>query len=125
MPMPLKNALFEETTVTLLAGLHQRSRDIIVRRHGLESGTIETLESIGKEYGITRERVRQIEAQAKKLLARRDDILGDVGVELREVFARYGGILAEDHLLEIVHHQTVGEIRPALVAFYLSILPGF
>jgi len=125
MPMPLKNALFEETTVTLLAGLDQRSRDIIVRRHGLESGTIETLESIGKEYGVTRERVRQIEAQAKKLLSRRDDILTQVNAALREIFARYGGVLSEEHLFEIIKEESDGQLRARLALFYLDILPRF
>jgi hypothetical protein len=125
MPMTLKDTLFEETTTSLLAGLDQRSRDIITRRHGLQSGTVETLESIGKEYGVTRERVRQIEAQAKKLLARRDDILREVNAALREIFARHGGILAEEHLFEIIEEESGGRVRAQLALFYLDILPRF
>lgn len=50
----------------LLAVLNVRSKDVINRRFGLKSGQKETLDSIGKGYGITRERVRQIEAVAIK-----------------------------------------------------------
>ena len=48
--------------------LSPRNKDIISRRFGLKSGKKETLESIGKSYGITRERVRQIEAKALRKL---------------------------------------------------------
>lgn len=45
----------------LLNDLPQRQKEIILRRFGLKTGQKETLESIGQDYGITRERVRQIE----------------------------------------------------------------
>ena len=56
-------------------------QDVIRRRFGLGGGKVATLESIGREYKITRERVRQIEADALKLL-RRDEHL----VELNPLF---------------------------------------
>src|SRR3990167_4119778 len=46
---------------SLIKSLSARNKDIISRRFGLKNGRKETLESIGKSYGITRERVRQIE----------------------------------------------------------------
>ncbi|MDD5710515.1 MAG: sigma factor-like helix-turn-helix DNA-binding protein [Candidatus Colwellbacteria bacterium] len=39
-----------------------RAKDIVVRRHGLKTSKRQTLASLGSEYGLTRERVRQIEA---------------------------------------------------------------
>ncbi len=50
----------------LLAVLNTRNRDVISRRFGLKTGKKETLESIGGSYGITRERVRQIEEASLK-----------------------------------------------------------
>jgi len=45
----------------LIKDLSSRTKEIISRRFGLKTGQKETLEAIGKDYGITRERVRQIE----------------------------------------------------------------
>ena len=54
----------------LVAVLPERSRDVVVSRYGLGSKARgETLDAIGKRYGITRERVRQIECQAVKKMA--------------------------------------------------------
>lgn len=125
MALLLQSSTFEETTKTLLAGLDARSRDIITRRHGLASGTIETLESIGQEYGVTRERVRQIEAQAKKLLSRRDDLLVGADEELKHIFTHFGGALAEDHLIEVVAELTHGKLKPTMISFYLELLPHY
>jgi len=43
---------------------NERTKDIIYSRFGLEDGQRKTLEAIGNKYGITRERVRQIEEAA-------------------------------------------------------------
>lgn len=125
MALLLQISTFEGTTNTLLAGLDPRSRDIITRRHGLASGSVETLESIGQEYGVTRERVRQIESQAKKLLGRRDDLLANVDEELRRVFAHFGGALAEEHLFAVVAELTGSALKPTVVSFYLDLLPYY
>lgn len=48
---------------------NQRAKDVIARRFGLATGERETLEEIGQSYGITRERVRQIEENGLKALS--------------------------------------------------------
>ncbi len=50
----------------VLKNLNSREREIINARYGLETEDLKTLEAIGKKYGITRERVRQIEKNALK-----------------------------------------------------------
>ncbi len=57
-------------------------RDVILMRFGLKGGEPRTLDSIGKEYAITRERVRQIESQALNKLR---DIVRSNDISLEEV----------------------------------------
>lgn len=73
-------------------------QDVIRRRFGLSGGKVATLESIGREYKITRERVRQIEADALKLL-RRDEHLTALRPLFQVLEARLAGLgnLAAHH----------------------------
>ena len=48
----------------ILDTLSDKERKILEMRHGLMDGTYHTLEEVGKEFGVTRERIRQIEAKA-------------------------------------------------------------
>jgi len=59
----LKNQLHE-----ILDSLQDRERRVLALRFGLEDGVSRTLEEVGKEFGVTRERIRQIEANALKKL---------------------------------------------------------
>ena len=98
----LKNTV-KETVAKLIASLNQRNRDIIARRFGLKTGSKETLESIGQGYGITRERVRQIEevslAQIRKELAAGSSVKVKPLVALAEnVLEQAGGVLNEREL---------------------------
>ena len=56
----------EEYIKTLLGFLKEQEREIIIFRFGLYEGEQKTLEEIGKKYGLTRERIRQIESSALK-----------------------------------------------------------
>jgi RNA polymerase primary sigma factor len=53
-----------------LAALADRERQVLVLRYGLDDADPKTLEDIGRRLGLTRERVRQIETEALKRLAR-------------------------------------------------------
>ncbi len=71
MPHPLELAsheLLKSQICDALNKLTERERKIIVLRFGLEDGRFRTLEEVGREFGITRERIRQIEAKALRKL---------------------------------------------------------
>ena len=53
-----------------LAALSERERKVLILRYGLDDADPKTLEEIGRRLGLTRERVRQIETEALKRLAR-------------------------------------------------------
>jgi RNA polymerase primary sigma factor len=56
--------LLRENLNEVLALLSPREQKILRMRFGLEDGKTHTLEEVGKEFGVTRERIRQIEAKA-------------------------------------------------------------
>ena len=108
-----------------LEALDARSVDIIIRRFGLKSDQIETLESIGNQYGITRERVRQIESNARKLLSELDEPFTSVYALFAGVFEAHGGVLTQDNLVSLLRDEVNSEITSNLVGFHLTILPNF
>jgi RNA polymerase primary sigma factor len=57
---------------TILNDLSEKERKILEMRHGLLDGITHTLEEVGKEFGVTRERIRQIEAKAHEKIRQHD-----------------------------------------------------
>ncbi len=60
--------LLQEQLDEVLGTLHEREADVLRLRFGLKDGRPRTLEEVGKEFRITRERIRQIEAKALRKL---------------------------------------------------------
>jgi RNA polymerase primary sigma factor len=68
---PLENATttgLSETVRTVLAGLTPREAKVLRMRFGIDMNTDHTLEEVGKQFDVTRERIRQIEAKALRKL---------------------------------------------------------
>ena len=67
-PDAAANALLSEQMQLVLEELSDRERQVIVMRFGLDDGRAKTLEEVGREFSVTRERIRQIEAKALRKL---------------------------------------------------------
>ena len=71
VPVPADAAAFtllKEQLEEVLGTLTERERKVLTLRFGLEDGRARTLEEVGKEFNVTRERIRQIEAKALRKL---------------------------------------------------------
>lgn len=67
------NQLLKEQVQGVLSTLSEREQKIIKMRFGLENGKSHTLEEVGQEFAVTRERIRQIEAKALAKLRKHKD----------------------------------------------------
>jgi RNA polymerase primary sigma factor len=65
--------LLKEHVKDMLSGLTEREQKILKLRFGLEDGKSHTLEEVGQEFSVTRERIRQIEAKALAKLRKHKD----------------------------------------------------
>lgn len=71
VPIPADAAAFtllKEQLEEVLSTLTEREQKVLTLRFGLEDGRARTLEEVGKEFNVTRERIRQIEAKALRKL---------------------------------------------------------
>jgi RNA polymerase primary sigma factor len=71
MPAPADAAsrqLLREQVEEVLETLSEREREVLYMRYGLDDGRTRTLEDVGRQFGVTRERIRQIEAKALRKL---------------------------------------------------------
>ena len=92
---------YKEVCNNILSTLPQKQREVLERRFGLVSSKRETLQKIGDGFGVTRERVRQVESEAFSRLRQQEE-----APELKKVFAKFvqylkaqGGLKREDILL--------------------------
>lgn len=72
VPVPADAATFtllKEQLEEVLGTLTEREQKVLTLRFGLEDGRARTLEEVGKEFNVTRERIRQIEAKALRKLS--------------------------------------------------------
>jgi hypothetical protein len=93
---------FKEALRKVIKNLPKRTQDVIVRRFGINKKRKETLESIGHTYGITRERVRQIEEEGLRRLRSKENLssIKQILEDLEVFVSERGGLMREDKLLE-------------------------
>ena len=99
-------------------GLSEKTRDIFDRRFGVKTGEPETLEAIGKTFGITRERVRQIEEAGFNVIRKNNkEALDTVYAEFAEYFDKQGGFKKEENVL----NELGGKSQKPYVLFLLTL----
>ncbi|MFA6278642.1 MAG: sigma-70 family RNA polymerase sigma factor [Candidatus Paceibacterota bacterium] len=75
LPSPVQESserILTEQVRAILDDLSPKERKILEMRHGLTDGIYHTLEEVGREFGVTRERIRQIEAKALEKIRTHD-----------------------------------------------------
>jgi RNA polymerase primary sigma factor len=65
--------ILQDQVQRILGELSDKEREILELRHGLKDGIQHTLEEVGKKFGVTRERIRQIEAKAHEKIRQHHD----------------------------------------------------
>lgn len=98
----------KEITKRLLSVLPKRSQDVLISRYGLGSRMTKlTLDTIGKKYNITRERVRQIENHSL-ISIRKSKVYKDtepIFNELKELIINLGAVVSEKDLLSYLSND--------------------
>lgn len=116
--------VFVSALRSILQSIPKRSQDILEARFGITHHKPKTLEEIGQEYGITRERVRQIICSALHALVRHHENQG-AGSHIEKIIidelAAHSGVMEAETLLENLSKGNREE-RGALTAF-LECLP--
>ncbi len=112
-----------KTVANLVKNIPVRNKDVVSRRFGLKNGKKETLESIGKGYGITRERVRQIEEFAVNQLRKVAD--GNQEVERYASLAKNiiggNGVIKERDIFKAFSGSEADSAGNSSLAFLLSL----
>jgi len=96
---------FLKTLNDFVSVLPEKQREVIEKRYGLSGEEPMTLEAIGEERSVTRERIRQIEEAALSDLRKNLDDLSDVIERLKYHLDILGGIRREKRLLEETSHS--------------------
>lgn len=124
--MPVVQLSFKPKAVSkkLLGALNPRTREVITKRYGLDNKERKTLESIGREYGITRERVRQIENFALNTIRKSKDYQEseEVFSELASIVKNLGALVPEEVLMENISND---EVVHNHVNFFMTLSPKF
>lgn len=98
----IKDAHFSQFARDLISNLKEKQQKVILHRFGLSGRKRLTLDTIGKDFGVTRERIRQIEAASLNRLRKLAvlDHNKPVFEKIKAILSQKGGITNEDGLVE-------------------------
>lgn len=114
-----------QLTKRLTGSLPERAREVLFSRFGLgDDAEQKTLETIGESYGITRERVRQIENFAMESIKKSEAFAAEQAAfnELKEAIIKMGGVIAEDDLL---NHLSKDKLSQNHLHFFMVLHDDF
>lgn len=112
-----------QTLENILTALSEREQEIIKMRHGLSGSEKKTLEDIGKQYDVTRERIRQIENTSLKKINKNfnQTILKEIEDIANATLAEHGGLMLEDSLIaELLAMPGDSEANRSAIRFILN-----
>lgn len=98
-----------------------RDREVLSKRHGVLGNSPQTLEQIGQQLGITRERVRQIEKAALTRIRQEEELNREFAAVLLNILNRKGGIVRFN---QITRELAKGKFEPEL-SFIIRTNPTF
>ncbi len=106
----MKSLKYNKICTDLLADLKEREKAILSRRFALGQKEKETLESIGEDFDICRERVRQIEKVALKKVGEKSKKYKKVFTDFTNYLKKYGGVRKEEELLKDLGNEHENEL---------------
>ena len=114
---------YRATLERLLERLPVRSREIVKYRYGIDDGMTRTLEEIGKHYGITRERVRQVVGSVLTMIATHKEYPEVIEImrRIEQSLESKSGVMKVDHLIEVLAGKDASE--QGSLAVFLESLP--
>ena len=120
----LNNIDLKKVIFNMIEEIPERPRSVIIKRFNLDGEGVRTLDKIGKNYGITRERVRQIETEAiskLKKVGKKHNI--DFIFEYTKIkIESKGGVISEEKLIDILFEKSSdGDINKHISLLILSL----
>jgi hypothetical protein len=109
---------------SLLAALAPKEADVVRRRHGLTEKGKETLENIGQDYNVTRERIRQIENQSLQKMRDADnykEVVGPAENTIVHILNEHGGAIEENMLYDnLLAEDQMESNHPRYISFIVT-----
>lgn len=108
----------------LLVDVDNRAKNIILKRFGIDGGRPKTLESLGKNYSITRERVRQIESLTIKELKQghKSKNINQASKVIHATLSEAGGVMEQEALLDTLLGEDKNSEADRAAMLFLLIL---